>query len=374
MDNALLNPGSAPCDIAVPEACAVGVTAPDCVLTDEFQGNIRISELRGQTVVLAFFPPGWDPSRADQIAQYNKVLTLMPDLDATLLGISPDSRLYELADDQETLRLPVVHDGDPWSEASRLFGVAGRSALFVIDAAGIVRWSYVAPIGSAARPDDLLNALRDLSPVEEMRAYPTSGLAMSRRSFIAAALATALAMTLAPRLVRANEPAPAQPVTPGTSKIPGTTAISLKINGSAQSVDVEPRVTLLDALRERLGLTGSKKGCDHGQCGACTVLVDGRRVLSCLTLAMAAQGKEITTVEGLAEGDTLHPMQEAFLKHDGFQCGYCTPGQIVSAVGLLKEPCGPADSDVRELMSGNICRCGAYPNIVAAIQEVRKAA
>ena len=135
---------------------------------------------------------------------------------------------------------------------------------------------------------------------------------------------------------------------------------------------IDPRVTLLDALRERMSLTGTKKGCDHGQCGACTVHIDGRRVLSCLTLAAMAQGKDISTIEGLAQGDRLHPMQQAFIDNDGFQCGYCTSGQIMSAVALLREPCGSTDADVRECMSGNICRCGAYPGIVAAIQSARR--
>jgi xanthine dehydrogenase YagT iron-sulfur-binding subunit len=148
--------------------------------------------------------------------------------------------------------------------------------------------------------------------------------------------------------------------------------VELRINGASARLAVDPRTTLLDALREQLRLTGTKKGCDHGQCGACTVHVNGRRVLSCLTLALAAQGKEITTIEGLARGGELHPIQQAFLDHDGFQCGYCTPGQIMSAVALLREPCGPDDDDVRECMSGNLCRCGAYANIVAAIQSVRE--
>ena len=130
-------------------------------------------------------------------------------------------------------------------------------------------------------------------------------------------------------------------------------------------------MTLLDALREYAGLTGSKKGCDHGQCGACTVLIDGRRINSCLTLAVMHAGKQITTVEGLAQGDALHPVQAAFIKHDAFQCGYCTPGQLCSAVGLLNEGHSRTDDDVREQMSGNICRCGAYNNILAAIQEAR---
>jgi xanthine dehydrogenase YagT iron-sulfur-binding subunit len=152
-----------------------------------------------------------------------------------------------------------------------------------------------------------------------------------------------------------------------------TVDVELRINGSSHRLSLDPRTTLLDALREQLALTGSKKGCDHGQCGACTVHISGRRVLACLTLAVAAQGKEITTIEGLAAGDQLHPMQQAFLDHDGFQCGYCTPGQIMSAVALLGEPCGPNDADVRECMSGNLCRCGAYANIIAAIQHARAA-
>jgi xanthine dehydrogenase YagT iron-sulfur-binding subunit len=136
---------------------------------------------------------------------------------------------------------------------------------------------------------------------------------------------------------------------------------------------VAPWTTLLDALRESLDLTGTKKGCDHGQCGACTVLVDGRRILSCLTLAIMKDGAEVITVEGLVDGDALHPLQDAFVEHDAFQCGYCTPGQICSAVGLLREGRAKTADDIRELMSGNICRCGAYPNIVAAIAQVMHA-
>lgn len=166
----------------------------------------------------------------------------------------------------------------------------------------------------------------------------------------------------------------------------GTINVRLRVNGTQYPLQIEPRVTLLDALRERISLTGTKKGCDHGQCGACTVLVNGKRINSCLTLAIMHEDAEITTIEGLARGDELHPVQAAFIKHDGFQCGYCTPGQICSAVGMLAEvQAGTAsavtpdvrkqgqvelnDGEIRERMSGNLCRCGAYPGIVAAVQE-----
>jgi xanthine dehydrogenase YagT iron-sulfur-binding subunit len=145
--------------------------------------------------------------------------------------------------------------------------------------------------------------------------------------------------------------------------------LTLHVNGSTQRLHLDSRVTLLDALREHLGLTGTKKGCDQGACGACTVLLDGKRVLSCLTLAAQCDGRDVTTIEGLARDGDLHPVQEAFIRHDGFQCGYCTPGQIMSAVALLEEGRAGSDEEIREFMSGNLCRCGAYPNIVAAIRE-----
>lgn len=149
-------------------------------------------------------------------------------------------------------------------------------------------------------------------------------------------------------------------------------ALSIEVNGIRYQPTIEARVTLLDLLREHLGLTGTKKGCDHGQCGACTVHVDGRRILSCLTLAIMHNGSKVTTIEGIADGDKLHPMQEAFIRHDGFQCGYCTPGQIMSAIACIKEGHADSDEEIREYMSGNICRCGAYPNIVKAIADVKQ--
>jgi len=146
-------------------------------------------------------------------------------------------------------------------------------------------------------------------------------------------------------------------------------SITLTVNGEKRSLKIAPWTTLLDLLRERLDLTGTKKGCDHGQCGACTVLIDGRRVVSCLTLAVMKDGADITTIEELANGDSLHPLQQAFIDHDAFQCGYCTPWQICSAAGLIAEAKAKSADEIRELMSGNLCRCGAYPNIVAAIQQ-----
>jgi xanthine dehydrogenase YagT iron-sulfur-binding subunit len=158
-----------------------------------------------------------------------------------------------------------------------------------------------------------------------------------------------------------------------SQSMPTRTRITLRVNGSDKHIDVEPWTILLDALREYLDLTGTKKGCDHGQCGACTVLVDGKRINSCLTLAIMKDGADITTIEGIGNGNGLHPVQQAFIEHDAFQCGYCTPGQICSAVGLIREGRARTADDIRELMSGNICRCGAYPNIVAAIQQAMHA-
>ena len=154
-----------------------------------------------------------------------------------------------------------------------------------------------------------------------------------------------------------------------TAGIPKKIPVRLNVNGNPIELTVAPWTTLLDALRDHLDLTGTKKGCDHGQCGACTVLVDGRRINSCLTLAVMKQGAEITTIEGLARDGELHPLQQAFMDHDAFQCGYCTSGQICSAAGLISEGKAKTPDEIRELMSGNICRCGAYPNIVAAIQQ-----
>jgi xanthine dehydrogenase YagT iron-sulfur-binding subunit len=194
----------------------------------------------------------------------------------------------------------------------------------------------------------------------------------TRRKFLKRIAATSAALAIAPTLLNIPSLEAAEPsMTPAKPPRRDSVNVKLKINGKDYTLDVDPRVTLLDALRERLHLTGSKKGCDHGQCGACTVLISGRRINSCLSLAVMHDGDEITTIEGLANGEELHPVQAAFIEHDGFQCGYCTPGQICSAVALLQENHANSDEEIREWMSGNICRCGAYPNILAAIKEAK---
>jgi xanthine dehydrogenase YagT iron-sulfur-binding subunit len=216
-----------------------------------------------------------------------------------------------------------------------------------------------------------------------------SDIGESRRQFLgqmtAASLGTLVIQFLAKRNALAGT---IESLLPSAISEENAVTVALRVNGVPKTVTLDSRVTLLDALRERLSLTGTKKGCDHGQCGACTVIVDGRRILSCLTLTAQCEGSEITTIEGLANGEQLHPMQTAFIKHDGFQCGFCTPGQICSAVAMLDEakngnlsfvsgdvrqkvrPLNLSDDEIRERMSGNLCRCGAYPNIVAAIREV----
>jgi len=195
------------------------------------------------------------------------------------------------------------------------------------------------------------------------RSPPGIAPGLNRRAFMSSVAGTAAAIPLTAR-------AAGEPVGAGSRQDASLPVeMTLRVNGEERTLSIDARTTVLDALREHLGLTGSKKGCDHGQCGACTVLVDGRRVVSCLTLAIAAQGGEITTIEGLSNGEVLHPVQQAFIDQDAFQCGYCTPGQIMSAVACLTEGHAGSDADIREYMSGNICRCAAYPNIVAAVKQ-----
>src|SRR6266404_1593585 len=191
----------------------------------------------------------------------------------------------------------------------------------------------------------------------------------TRRTFLSRLGMAGLLVSTRPVI---GEPARAESPAPSTPELEGAIPVTLRVNGKKYDLRIDPRTTLLDCLREHLHLTGSKKGCDHGQCGACTVHINRRRMNSCLCLAAMYQGDEITTIEGVGQPGNLHPIQEAFVAHDAYQCGYCTCGQIMSAVALLSEPVGPEDAEVKEFMSGNICRCGAYQNIVEAIQSVRQ--
>jgi xanthine dehydrogenase YagT iron-sulfur-binding subunit len=292
----------------------IGSPAPEFSFVDE-TGRHSLAEFRGAPAIIAFAPA---EHRARQPA------------------------LQHLTFEGE--RLPVLAPIE--QRVAERYGVGTRFAVFVITSSGAVAWRHAAGEG-------------DLMPLESSTA---SGL--SRREFVAAMLAASVAATFTSHVCAAS-------ATETASISAGAIDIALIVNGRQVRLSLDPRVTLLDALREHVQLTGTKKGCDHGQCGACTVHVDGRRVLSCLTLAATVQGRSITTIEGLAHGDALHAMQQAFIDHDGFQCGYCTAGQIMSAVALLGEPCGRSDDDVRECMSGNLCRCGAYGGIVDAVQTVR---
>ncbi len=370
----------------------VGSPAPDFELSDASGRRVVLSDLRGQPVILAFYPPDWDPSRADQLAHFNWLVRQVPGVSAELLGISMDGMWCQLAFADDAVRVPLLADLDPNGAVAQRYDVHGGQALFVIDAQGMIVWRLDGAVGITPRTDELLDALTALAPrrADDAVAPRTAGessfalppcarentdsrspLMPSRREFVTTALAAALALAAAPLAAKA-EPVAERLASPMPDHPDVMAAnVTLRVNGRPVPMTIEPRVTLLDALREYAGLTGTKKGCDHGQCGACTVHVNGRRQLSCLTFAVMHQGDEITTVEGLAHGDTLHPMQAAFITHDGFQCGYCTSGQIMSATALLKEPCGASDADVKECMSGNLCRCGAYPGIVAAIQDVR---
>jgi len=220
---------------------------------------------------------------------------------------------------------------------------------------------------STRNPDD------EESARQTEKATGASALRPTRRSFLTQLGVAGLTITAAPLIAQspaASPPVEAPAETPASA--PGAVPVTLNINGKPYQLNLDPRTTVLDTLREHLNMFGTKKGCDHGQCGACTVHINGRRMNSCLTFAVMHQDDKITTIEGLGQNGHLHPVQEAFIQFDGFQCGYCTPGQIMSGAALLKEPVGPNDDDVREMMSGNLCRCGAYDNIVAAVQSARR--
>jgi xanthine dehydrogenase YagT iron-sulfur-binding subunit len=300
-----------------------------------------------------------------------------------VLVVFSDSGVWSFRpDDEMERRLPRGPRADGERErAAVLYGVARPAhdhpvTVLVLDADGVIRSSHTQALDGASPPEHtLLRALSAAGRDVATRgpAVPETGRGtLTRRELVVTSLIAAFALALASGCRHPTGDGGAAEGQPDAGRRAGELDVTLHINGVDHALRLDPRVTLLDALRERLDLTGTKKGCDHGQCGACTVLVDDRRVCACLTLAVAAQGTKITTIEGLARGDELHPVQRAFVALDGLQCGYCTPGQIMSAVALLTEGRARTDEEVREQMSGNLCRCGAYANIVDAVQRARK--
>lgn len=346
---------------------------PELRLRDEQGRAFTLVDPGGGPVVVAL-APGWDARLGERYA--DSLGAELRGFGATLLVLDRES-CWRIQPDDRMDRVTVDHAGGVLHAraAAALLGLAGPReprpglAVLLVDARGRARFRHVEPEAKGRdAAATLLAALRSAGRAcraETLRPL----LQLTRRELLMTTLVAAFALALGDGC--ADPAPPPQAPTLPVGAPPGTVKMILRVNGQARALEIESRVTLLDALRERLGLTGTKKGCDHGQCGSCTVHVNGRRTLSCLTLAVMHQGAAITTIEGLARGAELHPMQAAFVEHDGFQCGFCTPGQIMSAVGLLSEGHALRDHEVREQMSGNLCRCGAYPNIVAAIQSAR---
>jgi xanthine dehydrogenase YagT iron-sulfur-binding subunit len=340
---------------------AVGMPAPSFVLHGDDQRPLSSSETRGRPWVLAFvrrWMPGVDADAIrPQLRGLGAILFIVSD--AGVWSFRPD-------DDVELSVAPSRRLRRELDELGARFGVDPREdGVFVVDGDGIVRFAQ-APSGELT--STLAGAL-DAAGRELLGLPPRPGI--TRRDWAVMSLVAGFGVVLLAgcRGHGPERPAPATAAAKAGSEI----EVVLRVNGQDRRLRIDARVSLLDALREQLSLTGTRKGCDHGQCGACTVLRDGRAVNACLTLAVAAEGAEITTIEGLARGEQLHPLQAAFITHDAFQCGYCTSGQIMSGVALLREGRAKSDDEVRQQMSGNICRCGAYPNIIAAIQAARKA-
>jgi xanthine dehydrogenase YagT iron-sulfur-binding subunit len=339
----------------------IGISAPSFVLHGDDRRSLSSSEARGRPWVLAF-ARRWTPGAgADAIRPHLRGLgaILFIVSEAGVWSFRPDDDVELSIPASRALRREV-------DELGARFGVGSRDdGVFVIDGEGVVRFAH-AP--SEELTATLAGAL-DAAGRELLGLPPRPGI--TRRDWAVMSLVAGFGVALFAgcRSPGAEHPAPA----PTTAKAGSEVDIVLRINGQDRRLRVDPRVSLLDALREHLALTGTRKGCDHGQCGACTVLRDGRAVNACLTLAITAEGAEITTIEGLAKGDKLHPLQAAFIEHDAFQCGYCTSGQIMAGVAVLRDGRAKTDDEVRQQMSGNICRCGAYPNIIAAIQAARKA-
>lgn len=330
-------------------AFEIGDSAPNCTLPD----GTPLSRLRGQPVVLAFAPDEWNPGHVYQSEVFQR---LSQDFGDGAAFIDASAHEWRSLDNS--------------SDLATQFGVEGRRALFLLDEEGSLRWKIAVEPGQNIPPGAVIAAL------ESLRSPSPAGDELSRRTFLTATVAAAAVLMLP---IGSAEAAP-NAATRFDTADPAinydrndTIPVTLNVNGKSHQLQIEPRVALLDALREYLHLTGTKKGCDHGQCGACTVHINGRSALSCLTLAVMNQNNKITTIEGISSGETLHPVQAAFIKYDAFQCGYCTPGQIMSATALIKDKRVRSEAEIRDAMSGNLCRCAAYPNIIAAVKEVQSA-
>jgi xanthine dehydrogenase YagT iron-sulfur-binding subunit len=351
-------------DMSMATPIAVGMVAPSFVLHvghGEPQRTLSSSEARGRPWVLAFvrrWSPGGD-TRAirAQLRGLGAILFILSDAGAW--SFRPDDDLELSAGPSPRLRREV-------GELAGRCGIGRRDdGVIVVDSDGVVRFAHAAERELTTTLGDALDA----AGRELLGLPPRPGI--TRRDWAVMSLISGFGLVMFAGCHGRAAERPAAPP-PIEAKAGSEVDVVLRINGQDRRLRIEPRVSLLDALRERLGLTGTRKGCDHGQCGACTVLRDGHAVNACLTLAVTAEGSEITTIEGLAHGDKLHPVQAAFIAHDAFQCGFCTSGQIMSAVALLREGRAKTDEEVRQKMSGNLCRCGAYPNIIAAIQAARK--
>jgi xanthine dehydrogenase YagT iron-sulfur-binding subunit len=345
-------------------AIAVGMVAPSFVLRGDARSPLSSSEARGRPWVLAFARrwtpgPGAEAIRA-QLRGLGAILFVVSE--AGVWSFRPDDDIELAIGPSRPLRRETA-------ELGRRCGLdPGDDGVLVVDDGGLVRFVQ-APCEDLSAT--LAGAL-DAAGRELLGLAPRPGI--TRRDWAVMSLVAGFGFVLL-HGCRPRDPERPGAAPAGARAAAGAGAevdVVLRINGADRRLRIDPRVSLLDALREHLALTGARKGCDHGQCGACTVLRDGRAVNACLTLAIAAEGAEITTIEGLARGEQLHPVQAAFITHDAFQCGYCTSGQIMSAVALLRDGHAKTDDDVRQQMSGNICRCGAYPNIIAAIQAARK--
>jgi xanthine dehydrogenase YagT iron-sulfur-binding subunit len=335
----------------------VGSAAPELLLAE---GSERFARPRHPRVLA--FVRGWTVDR-EKPDELRAIRAQLRGLGAELVVLTEAGAWsFEADDDPEQVAGFSDRFPSDVATAALLYGIRdGRDGVFVMDENGVVRFAYRPPKEIAGSLADTLDA----AGREVIARGPA--VTFNRREWIATCLASSAALAL----VGACKEQTSAPSSTAAKAEPADLDIVLNVNGEARKLKIDPRTSLLDALRERLGLTGTKKGCDMGQCGACTVHVEGTPVNACLTLAAMVDGKQITTIEGLASGDTLHPMQQAFVEHDALQCGYCTPGQIMHAVALVRDKRATTDDEVREQMSGNICRCGAYPNIVAAIQATR---